>query len=370
MNKDTKLRIVFAGGGTGGHFYPAINLARTFEQYAQCEFLFFGTERGLESKKIPELGYTLKKINIRGFQRRFSLQNILFPFRLISSLFVSRSALKKFKPHFVIGTGGYVMGPVLKMAQQMGIPTYLQEQNSFPGVTTRLLAANSVAIFVAWKEAQKYLPKEVEIIHEGNPLLKKEKGNTTDFFTHYELEKQKQTVFIFGGSQGAASINSAIKTMLEDETMPENLQILWQTGNIHFDAIKKWLTEKEIKNVSVQPYIEHMDQAYAHAQFAICRAGAMSISELTLAGLPAILVPLKSAAGNHQHKNALAMQEKNCAHIVNDDAALAKNIFHTICKWNNAAERLEKMRFALKKEARPDAARHIVEAILKREVKN
>jgi len=361
-----ELRIVFAGGGTAGHLYPALNLAKIFEKNGKCQCLFFGTQRGIESVKVPELGYKLVLLNIRGFQRRLSLQNFLFPFRLVASLMKSRKVLKQFKPDIVIGTGGYVMGPVLKMAVKLGFPVFIQEQNSFPGVTTRLLAKDANTIFLAYEEAKNYLASESKLIIAGNPVVVPENVKSKSLTSEaLGLNKDLKTILIFGGSQGAASINQAVKKLLENYRLPEGVQLLWQSGNLQFDAYKKWLAESNHKNVVLKPFINDMWAAYSVADFCMCRAGAMSISELTIAGLPSILVPLKSAAGNHQFKNANALANKNGAIVVEDNEELSDKINDRIREWLANPAQLESMRNSLLKEAQPDSGEQIVSEIKK-----
>ena len=361
-----KLRIVFAGGGTAGHLYPAFNLAKVFEKNGSCQCLFFGTKRGIEAAKVPERGYELVLLNIRGFQRRLTVQNILFPFRLIGSLLKSRKVLKSFKPHLVIGTGGYVMGPVLKMAIKLNIPVFIQEQNSFPGVTTRLLAKEANAVFIAYKEAKRYLSQDAKTIICGNPVTVPEKlSSKSQSLTELGLKEELKTIFVFGGSQGAASINMAIKKWLENHGLPDGAQLLWQSGNVQYKMYKKWLAGFDQQNVVLKPFINDMWSAYEVSEFSVCRAGAMSISELSIAKLPALLVPLKSAAGNHQFKNAKAMSEKYCAVIVEDNEMLSEKINTQINEWLDKPEKLALMKKNLAKEAQPDAGDRIVAEIKK-----
>lgn len=358
------LRIAFAGGGTAGHLYPAINLARIFEKRWNCESLFFGTEAGIEAERLPKLGYKLHLLNVRGFQRRFSIQNFIFPLRLLSSLFNSKKVLKEFNPHVVIGTGGYVMGPVLKMAIKMGYTTIIQEQNSYPGVTTRMLAADTDAVFTAYPEAANHLDSRARIVHLGNPVVLQD--NPKDINTiHQEfgLNCELKTILIFGGSQGAATINKAIKNILTIKKIPDGTQLLWQCGKQQYETYKNWLRKTQIKNVHLVPFIDDMWSAYKISEFCICRAGAMSISELTIAGLPALLIPLKSAAGDHQYKNARVLQKQGCAEIVEDNGLLAHTLLGQINNWVKNFQKLSGMRKNLQKMAQPDAGEKIVTEI-------
>lgn len=361
-----KLRIVFAGGGTAGHLYPALNLARIFEKIWQCEFLFFGTLKGIESSKVPQSGYKLVLLNVRGFHRRFSLENFLFPFRLLASLRKSRAVLNKFKPHFVIGTGGYVMGPVLKMAAKMKIPVFIQEQNSFPGVTTRMLSRQANAVFVAYEEAEKFLDKGSHVIKAGNPVLFKQSTKSRDeILNSFGLVPGKKTILVFGGSQGAASINRALSKILFEKKLAEDVQILWQTGKLQYQEYMNWSAGKKFSNVVITPFIDDMWPVYSISEFCICRAGAMSLSELAVAGLPAILIPLKSAAGNHQYKNAKSLEDQGCAKLLTDDENLAENLFETMNTWLKENDKVAAMRSCFKAIARADAGELIVNEIQK-----
>ena len=326
-----KLRVVFAGGGTGGHVFPALNMAGAIKKEWNAEFLFFGTKRGLENIKVPEAGYALEYIPAAGFQRRLTTQNISFPWKLYKSMRISKTKLKEFDPHLVIGTGGYVMGPVLKSAQKLGIPTVLQEQNSFPGVTTRLLAKKADLIFLAYSEAKDFLQTQAKIIITGNPIHTEAIEESAEALHRtFHLENDKKVILVFGGSQGAASINQALQEMLLTAGLPKGYQILWQTGMNEIDSVRHFIRENNIQHVQPFPFINGMQRAYAVADFAVCRAGAMTLSELTAAGMPSVLVPYPYAAGNHQYKNAQALQSRKAAVVVKDDADLNTNLSRAI----------------------------------------
>lgn len=359
-----KLRIVFAGGGTAGHLYPALNLAKVFEKIWRCEFLFFGTLKGIEAIKVPQNGYKLVLLSVRGFHRRFSLENFLFPFRLISSLIKSKKVLRRFKPHLVIGTGGYVMGPVLKMAVKLKIPVFIQEQNSFPGVTTRMLARGAESVFAAYEDSKRYLPEETNVIIAGNPVLVKNVSrDRKKILDMFRLKEGHKTILVFGGSQGAASINMAISKILMDKKWPQDVQLLWQTGPLQYDKYLNWSQGKQFPNVVITPFIDDMWSAYEIADFCICRAGAMSLSELAIAGLPAILIPLKSAAGNHQYRNAKSLEDKSCAEVITDDENLADNLYAKLKEWLADNSKLEIMKKNFKAFAQPEAGDKIVQQI-------
>ncbi len=340
--KDT-IKIIFAGGGTGGHLFPAINMANALKKVLNAQILFIGATGGIEKDKAPQAGFEIKLIPVVGFQRKITLKNLAFPFKLYKSMRICKKEISRFKPHLVVGTGGYVTGPVLKTAVKMGITTVLQEQNSYPGVTTRLLAAGVDLIFLAYEEAKKYLKNAKKIVVCGNPLSgnvqKTDKKTALDYFN---LDAQKKTILILGGSQGAASLNKSIAALLREGKIPKTHQLLWQTGKRDWEIYKN-----EFRNTVILPFIDEMGKAYSCADFTVCRAGAMTLSELAAYGLPAILVPFPFAAADHQYKNALAVQNKGGAHVVKDDENLKQNLLAPLEKFcsdkdflNEAAEKM------------------------------
>jgi len=313
-----EIRILFAGGGTGGHVFPAIYIAKYLKKFwgARCQFI--GTKQGIENIKVPQAGFVLKKIWISGLKRGFYLSNLLFPLKLIVSMIQSRREIKYFKPDVVIGTGGYVSGPVLYQAAKMKIPTVIQEQNSYPGITTRILAEKVDRVFLAYEESLKYL-KNIPI-HKilGNPVeIDFANISIDEARKFFNLKKNMITILVFGGSQGARNINTAISQLIDDG-MLNQVQLIWQTGQAHFETIKGKYKDFKSINMCILPFIDRMDLAYSMSDFAICRSGAMTISELAAAGLPAILVPLPHAAANHQFKNAQSVAERGGAIVVQD----------------------------------------------------
>ncbi len=321
------LKIVFAGGGTGGHLYPALNIAQAIRQRRPSEILFFGTKRGLEKEKAPAAGFDVRFIPVAGLQRRLTLKNLTVPLKLAASLYMCRKTLKQFAPHLVIGTGGYVMGPALRTAQSMNIPTVLQEQNIFPGMTTRLLAPKAEYVFLPAEAAKKYFKRQDNLLVTGNPLpVRQSDEKRGDILKSFGLKEDKQTVLVFGGSQGAASINSAVTELLGKDALPPDVQILWQTGTRHYERIRQLQGQKGWQGVAVVPFIDPMYRAYAAADLAVCRAGAMALAELTQAGLPAILIPYPSSSGDHQTLNAVALSDKNAAMVLKDDSNLTDQL--------------------------------------------
>jgi UDP-N-acetylglucosamine--N-acetylmuramyl-(pentapeptide) pyrophosphoryl-undecaprenol N-acetylglucosamine transferase len=324
MRRD--LRIVFAGGGTGGHVFPAIYMAEYLSKQWGADCQFIGTKKGLENRKVSQAGFLVRHIWISGFKRGLYLSNLLFPLKLIISSIQSRKILRQIKPHLVIGTGGYVSGPALRQAIKLKIPTAIQEQNSYPGVTTRLLAPKVDFVFLAYEEALKYLDKLKRYRIVGNPIkvnLKVKKSKEAQ--KYFGLQSGKTTILIFGGSQGARNINKAIDEILATRKL-NNIQIIWQTGQLDFETYKEKYKNYHDTNICILPFIDRMDFAYSASSFAITRAGAMTISELAAVGLPAILVPYPYAAADHQLKNAQTILNEGAALLVEDNQDLTKNL--------------------------------------------
>lgn len=339
------IRIIFAGGGTGGHVFPAIYMAQYFKKYWGANCLFIGTNKGIESRKVPQSGFVLKKIWISGFHRRFDLRNLLFPIKLFVAMHQSKKELREFQPNLVIGTGGYVSGPVLRQAAKMNIPTFIQEQNSYPGVTTRLLASKVDHVFAAYKDCLQYLKgiKSYSII--GNPVRNNlghvDKVVARQFFG---LRKNQSAILVFGGSQGSHNLNKAIDDLVEKGIF-SGKQIIWQTGENEFEKYKNKYKNKTKNNIHIIPFIDKMEYAYAISIFAICRAGAITIAELAAVGLPAILVPFPGAAANHQFKNAKSLADANAALLVEDNKNLHTNLESAVNKMRT----VKKLKYDMKK---------------------
>ncbi|HID39362.1 MAG TPA: undecaprenyldiphospho-muramoylpentapeptide beta-N-acetylglucosaminyltransferase [Calditrichaeota bacterium] len=328
---EKKIKIVMAGGGTGGHLFPALEIAKAVKKKWQADILFFGTKNGLENKKVPQEGFPIIYLPVTGFHRRITVKNLTFPFKLLRSLAICRKELEAFETDLAIGTGGYVMGPVLKSAQKLGIPFVLQEQNSYPGVTTRLLAAKAERVFLAYKEAKQYLPLESRTVLCGNPLpLTPVSESRNELMDEFGLSAEKKTILIFGGSQGAASINEAVLRLLQDRFFPQEYQLLWQTGIWEYKSIATAVKDIGAYSARILPFIDAMSKAYTIADFAICRAGAMTISELIFVGLPATFIPYPHAAADHQFHNARSVAEKGAALLVRDDEHMIDNLRKTL----------------------------------------
>lgn len=363
MRRD--LRIVFAGGGTGGHVFPAIYMAEYLSETWGADCQFIGTKKGLENRKVSQAGFLVRNIWISGFRRGLYISNILFPIKLFVSSLQSRKILHQIKPHLVIGTGGYVAGPALRQAIKLHIPTAIQEQNSYPGVTTRLLAPKVDCVLLAYEEALKYLGtlKRYRIV--GNPIKQKLKNvNGREAPKYFGLRNSNMTILVFGGSQGARNINNAIDEIIESRSL-KNVQIIWQTGQMEFNKYKEKYKNFDDINLCIMPFIDRMDYAYSASNFAITRAGAMTISELAAAGLPAILVPYPFAAANHQHKNARTIVEQGAALLVEDNQDLAKNLSAVIFSILESPDKITQMADKMARFHHENTMRHIEEELAK-----
>ena len=310
-------KFILSGGGTGGHIYPAIAIANELKsRYPDAEFLFVGASDRMEMDKVPQAGYTIEGLWISGIQRKLTLKNLMFPLKLITSLLRSRKIIKTFKPNVVIGTGGFASGPLLQMATSKGVPCLIQEQNSFPGITNKLLGKKVDMIYVAYDGLDKFFPKE-KLKLTGNPIRKDllaVKGKHIEGKDVFKLIHSKHTLLVLGGSLGARRINELVEanlTFFEDQ----NVQLIWQCGKLYYDRYKQY---NDLKHVQVHAFLNNMDMAYAAADVIISRAGAISVSELCIVGKPTIFIPSPNVAEDHQTKNALAVAEKNAAVLIKE----------------------------------------------------
>lgn len=314
-NKNKTYKIILSGGGTGGHIYPAIAIANELKQrFPNAKFLFVGAKDRMEMEKVPQAGYDIKGLWISGIQRKITLKNLMFPFKLISSLWNARKIIKQFKPDVAIGTGGFASGPLLQVATSKGIPCLIQEQNSYPGITNKLLSKKVEKICVAYNNLERFFP-ESKIIKTGNPVrqdLLDISSKKEEAIQHFNLVQGKQTVLVLGGSLGAKAINQLMVREL-DFLQTLNIQIIWQCGKLYYQEYKLY---GNTKHVQVHQFINKMDYAYAAADFIISRAGASSVSELCIVGKPTIFVPSPYVAEDHQTKNAAAIVNENAAILI------------------------------------------------------
>ena len=358
-----KLKFILSGGGTGGHIYPAIAIANELkERFPDCEILFVGAKDKMEMQKVPQAGYPIKGLWISGIQRRLTLDNSLFPFKLFDSLLKSRTIVKNFKPNVVIGTGGFASGPLLRVAGFAGIPTVIQEQNSYPGITNKWLSAKANKICVAYENLERFFPKN-KIVMTGNPVrqdLIDIHGKNAEARDYFKLDADKKVLLILGGSLGSRRINQLIAKELVNFTS-QNVQIIWQCGKFYIDEYQHF-NEKE--NVQVVSFIDRMDLVYASADFIISRAGASSVSELCLVGKPVIFIPSPNVAEDHQTKNAKAIVDKNGALMVRENELDTKftETFNNLLSDQDLQNSLSQN---IKKLATPNATKDIVNEIIK-----
>lgn len=365
------IRVIVSGGGTGGHIFPAVSIANAIkEQHPDAEILFVGAEGRMEMQRVPEAGYKILGLPIAGFNRKNLLKNISVLFKIVKSQNMAKKIIKQFRPDVVVGVGGYASGPTLKVAASMGIPTLLQEQNSYAGVTNKLLAKTASKICVAYDDMERFFPAE-KIIKTGNPVrqsLLEGKESKEECRTGMGLKSDMRTILIIGGSLGARTINESVLTHL-DEIRSSNVQIVWQTGKFYSKDIKEKLQETGCpENLHVMDFISSMDKAYAAADLVISRAGASSISELCLLGKPCILVPSPNVAEDHQTKNAMALSTKDAALLVKDVEAQDQLIPLALEVVQND-EKLQSLSENILKLALRDSAKVIAEEVYRLGVK-
>jgi UDP-N-acetylglucosamine--N-acetylmuramyl-(pentapeptide) pyrophosphoryl-undecaprenol N-acetylglucosamine transferase len=355
-------KFILSGGGTGGHIYPAIAIANELKsRFPDAKFLFVGAQDKMEMQKVPQAGYPIKGLWIAGLQRRLTFDNALFPIKLLSSLLKSRQIIKQFQPDVVIGTGGFASGPLLQMANSAGIPTVIQEQNSFPGITNKLLSKKANAICVAYENLERFFPKE-KMVLTGNPVrqdLMTIEGKRAEGVAHFNLDPNKKTILVLGGSLGARRVNQLIEKELEFFEM-QNVQLLWQCGKLYFEEYQKY----QSKDVQVMAFIERMDLVYAAADIVISRAGASSVSELCIVGKPVVFIPSPNVAEDHQTKNAKSIADKNGAILIRESEldATFESTFSDLIGNENKQHELSQN---IKSLALPNATKAIVEEIIK-----
>jgi len=356
------VNILISGGGTGGHIYPAIAIANEIKsRFPDANFLFVGASDKMEMEKVPQAGYEIIGLWISGIQRKLTAKNAVFPFKLIHSLWRARRIIRKFKPDVAIGTGGFASGPTLLMASRRGIPTLIQEQNSFPGITNKLLGRRVEKICVAYDQLERFFPGN-KIIKTGNPvrqdllIIDTKFQEATDFF---KLDKSKKTLLILGGSLGARRINQLIEANLSFFES-KNIELIWQCGKLYFDEYKKY---NDNKNVQVYAFLNKMDLAYATADIVISRAGASSVSELCIVGKPVIFIPSPNVAEDHQTKNAKFVVDRNAAILIKENELdTFSEVFESLL---NDAGKQQSLSKNIKELALPNATSDIVDEVEK-----
>lgn len=355
--------ILISGGGTGGHIYPAIAIANEIKlRYPEANFLFVGAKDKMEMEKVPQAGFNIEGLWISGIQRKLTLKNLSFPFKLIASLLRSRKIIKQFKPDVAIGTGGFASGPLLQVATSKGIPSLIQEQNSYPGITNKILSKKANKVCVAYDGLERFFPKD-KIVKTGNPVrqdllsLDNKSIEAKDFFG---LKHNKVTLLVLGGSLGARRINELIVKKL-DFFHEQNVQIIWQCGKLYYQDYK---INGDIKDVQVHAFLNRMDMAYAAADIIISRAGASSVSELCIVGKPVIFIPSPNVAEDHQTKNANAIVEKDGAILIKE-ADLDVDFENKFKLLNNSKEKQELLSNNIKKLALINATQDIADEVEK-----
>lgn len=357
---------MISGGGTGGHIFPAIAIANAVrEREAAAEFLFVGAEGKMEMEKVPAAGFRIEGLPIRGFQRGQLLKNIGLPWRLVRSMMKARSLVRSFKPHVAVGVGGYASGPVLAAAQRMGVPTLIQEQNSFPGKTNIYLAKRVDRICVAYAGMDKYFPKE-KLLLTGNPVRQdvvRLAGKRPRGMEQFGLEEGRPILFITGGSLGARGVNKGVEAALP-LWQKAGLQVIWQTGTPYFKQASEAVANLGYTNCKVYEFVTRMDHAYAVADLVVARAGAISVSELSLVAKPAILVPLPTAAEDHQTHNARALTDRGAAMLMRDDEAVEK-LGSTVLELITDRPALERLGMAIAGLGTTNAAEAIAAEVIR-----
>jgi len=358
------IKMVISGGGTGGHLFPAIAIAQKVKLLSpQSEVLFVGAKGKMEMEKVPKYNFPIKGLWISGFNRQKMSRNISLPFKVISSLWNAMGIVRRFKPDIAVGVGGYASGPLLWAAGRKGIPTMLQEQNSFPGVTNKMLAPKARKICVAFKGMDRFFPEE-KLVLTGNPIRENiQELSASEARKNLGFAQDKKTILLIGGSLGARTLNDAMVNGLDD-LLQSNVQILWQTGKLYYEEIMDKVGSRLNGNIKPTAFIDNMDTAYAAADLVISRAGALSISELTFLGKASILVPSPNVAEDHQTKNAMALVETGAAKLVKDKDAKTE-LVPTALQLLEDEEQLLSLASKSKALAMPDAATHIAHELFK-----
>ena len=356
-------KFILSGGGTGGHIYPAIAIANELkDHFPDAEILFVGAQDKMEMQKVPQAGYKIEGLWIAGLQRKLTFQNLMFPFKLLSSLWKSRKIIKRFIPDAVIGTGGFASGPLLQIANNCNIPTVIQEQNSYPGITNKLLSKKANSICVAYDNLDRFFPKD-KIVFTGNPVrqdLLNVDSKRAEGVAYFNLDASKKTLLILGGSLGARRVNRLIEKEL-DFLFENDIQVIWQCGKLYFEEFQIY---NKRTNVQVVAFIDRMDLIYAASDFVISRAGASSVSELCLVGKPTIFIPSPNVAEDHQTKNANAIVNKKGAILIKESELDEK--FETTFTDLISNENLQKeLSQNIKMLAKPNATKDIVAEIIK-----
>lgn len=358
--------MIISGGGTGGHIFPALAIANTFKQrHPDADILFVGAEGRMEMTRVPEAGYKIIGLWISGLQRRLTWSNLSFPIKLISSYFKAGKIIKDFKPDAVIGTGGYASGPIMLAATKNKIPSLIQEQNSYAGLTNKRLGQKVQRVCVAYPGMEKYFPEQ-KLIFTGNPVrkdiidleFKRDKA-----LVQFAFDADVKTLLILGGSLGAKTINESVLAHI-DKLIDAQVQVIWQTGKVYYESVKAQVSNKDLRKIRIHDFLKQMDLAYAASDVVISRAGALSISELCLAKRPTILVPSPNVAEDHQTRNAMSLVNEQAAMMIKD-AEASSQLIDAALKLLYDESQCQKFSENISKLGKPDAAEQIVNEIEK-----
>ena len=367
--KMSSYKVIISGGGTGGHIYPAIAIAKKILELSKdSEILFVGAKGRMEMEKVPEEGFQIVGLNVVGIQRSMSinaiLKNLKFPFLLLKSFNHARKIIKDFQPNVVVGVGGYASGPILRMAHSLKIPTLIQEQNSYAGLTNKWLSKKTKKICVAYENMNQFFDSN-KLVLTGNPVRKDIENLDAKLLeakTYFKVSNNEKVILVLGGSLGAKSINEGILNSIHT-IKDQPIKLLWQVGKRYFESIENQLNQINIPNVKALAFIKRMDLAYSLADLVISRAGALSISELTLAGKPSILVPSPNVSEDHQTKNAMSLVNKSAAILVEDNQT--DSLLRTAMDLLNNKNKLNTISQNAKKMGKPNATKDIVNEIFK-----
>lgn len=366
MSTRQPYRLIISGGGTGGHIFPALAIANTFKQrHPDADILFVGAEGRMEMTRVPEAGYKIIGLWISGLQRRLTWSNLSFPIKLISSYFKAGKIIKDFKPDAVIGTGGYASGPIMLAATKNKIPSLIQEQNSYAGLTNKRLGQKVQRVCVAYPGMEKYFPEQ-KLIFTGNPVrkdiidleFKRDKA-----LVQFAFDADVKTLLILGGSLGAKTINESVLAHI-DKLIDAQVQVIWQTGKVYYESVKAQVSNKDLRKIRIHDFLKQMDLAYAASDVVISRAGALSISELCLAKRPTILVPSPNVAEDHQTRNAMSLVNEQAAMMIKD-AEASSQLIDAALKLLYDESQCQKFSENISKLGKPDAAEQIVNEIEK-----
>ena len=360
------IRIILSGGGTGGHIYPAVAVAEALKRHYgdEIEILFVGAEGKMEMEKIPALGYNIVGLPVAGLQRRFTLSNLALPFKVAASVRRAKRVIREFGADIVVGFGGYASAPILWAAQRLGVPTVIQEQNSYAGLTNKLLSKRAKRICVSYDNMGRFFPEE-RIVMTGNPLRGRFSATGADrseALAHYGFNDELPVVLVVGGSLGTRTLNEMMKAWVRDLDGVAPVQVIWQTGKYYEREMQEFLRSHPTKNIWQGAFIERMDYAYAAADVVLSRSGACTVSELCLVAKPTIFVPSPNVAEDHQTKNAMALVEQGAAEIVRDSEAVERGM-HLAVELSRNGRRLEELSSNIAKLAISDSADRVVRVI-------